>query len=608
MVIFSTRSYVNLWVLFYLFLEIRCSGVILRPELGENRHFIPVNYQWQVLKAQQLDVQVYSSSVKGEQFKVLTKPKKIKNIKGDGNCFFNAISYWITGAQHDGGLMRLLIVYSMKMSERFQTMLSEWERNLRVQEMLKYTTYAECHELFAAAEFLQTSLYVYSEDAWHFISKNGIGSEEILEPCIYMHHVNNNHYEVILDVDDEPRIIEKQQPPIKVVEESKVQIFTENDAETAKYFQYLYDLERDNCTDSNKLKAFKKLIKKSINKAKNKIHRQYNEYTENQEIENLQEELFITPPVSTKNDTEVFQDIKPPVSTKKDTEVVQKDQNETDEIIQDISKTVENTKNGNSLEDDARYARYLQDVYDNETQPVPRETEIIDTPKVTTEDANYARYLQDLYDEENVTLSSSNKTNIAEKPNAEKSTVDDASVAEIPTNIGKSYENYMPVTVEEVMDHNYVIEVTTDPMVNTRHFVPVTLQWQARKCMQFGLKLKKSVFNHDEPVKLLGNPTDRNAMPKNNNSLYHAISYWITGSSDYAKFLRKRINSKKDITDEYFEFFEIAQFLNTSIYLHSFGVWQFFSKDGINAVETVQSCLYLSSVDKVHFEVVTNVE
>ncbi|XP_050524614.1 uncharacterized protein LOC126896148 isoform X5 [Daktulosphaira vitifoliae] len=558
MVIFSTRSYVNLWVLFYLFLEIRCSGVILRPELGENRHFIPVNYQWQVLKAQQLDVQVYSSSVKGEQFKVLTKPKKIKNIKGDGNCFFNAISYWITGAQHDGGLMRLLIVYSMKMSERFQTMLSEWERNLRVQEMLKYTTYAECHELFAAAEFLQTSLYVYSEDAWHFISKNGIGSEEILEPCIYMHHVNNNHYEVILDVDDEPRIIEKQQPPIKVVEESKVQIFTENDAETAKYFQYLYDLERDNCTDSNKLKrskskreAFKKLIKKSINK---------------------------------------------------------KDQNETDEIIQDISKTVENTKNGNSLEDDARYARYLQDVYDNETQPVPRETEIIDTPKVTTEDANYARYLQDLYDEENVTLSSSNKTNIAEKPNAEKSTVDDASVAEIPTNIGKSYENYMPVTVEEVMDHNYVIEVTTDPMVNTRHFVPVTLQWQARKCMQFGLKLKKSVFNHDEPVKLLGNPTDRNAMPKNNNSLYHAISYWITGSSDYAKFLRKRINSKKDITDEYFEFFEIAQFLNTSIYLHSFGVWQFFSKDGINAVETVQSCLYLSSVDKVHFEVVTNVE
>ncbi|XP_050524624.1 uncharacterized protein LOC126896155 isoform X2 [Daktulosphaira vitifoliae] len=175
------------------------------------RYFIPVSYEWQLTKCYAFEIDYTQSCVEKECEKYLGKPKSIQSIPGDGNCFFNSISYWITGTAKHGKFFRKKIVKSMKTSERFNLLISAEEKlNKHIQKMLDSKEWADSPEIYAAAEFLNTSIYVYSQNGWNFISKDGVGAEELKEPCIYIHHVNNNHFEVITDVHDKDISEEKK--------------------------------------------------------------------------------------------------------------------------------------------------------------------------------------------------------------------------------------------------------------------------------------------------------------------------------------------------------------------------------------------------------------
>ncbi|XP_050524616.1 uncharacterized protein LOC126896149 isoform X2 [Daktulosphaira vitifoliae] len=495
--------------LIFLLFKVHCQEIVLRPHKGEKRFFMPVNHQWQILKSLHLNIDVQKKCIAGEPVKFLNKPKKIEPIRGDGNCFFNSLSQWITGAQDEGGLLRILIVYSMKMSPRFQTMLSKLEQEKHVQEMLEYTTYAEFHELFAAAEFLETSLYVYSENSWHYISKNGLGSHELLEPCIYLHHVNNNHYEVITDVFEYE---ENPDPPkTQVVRETQVSDYTNSIVNQIQNYSVEFNIDAKE--------------KYQINNRKGK-------------------DVYIEPQSTVKLNKN----------------------NRKGKSIQVESKTiVENTKN------------------DREGEVINNEKITIECKKDSDENELYVNKLQPI--------------------------IDHKKVDEKEKCLCTNFVNYNPVTIEEVFNQTYEFKDHQIDLSGSRYFIPVTHQWQFAKCYDFNFQLIKSVMGEDEEiVKFLGVPLKQKKMPKNDYSFYSALSYWISGSTIYAKKLQLHINAQmEDSNDPELRAFAAARLLKTSIYIHSNSDWQFFSKDGIYGEETIQTCLYISSSDGEYYKVVTNV-
>ena len=87
-------------------------------------------------------------------------------IVGDGNCFFRALAVLITGSQEDHVELRALITtYLSHNADQFSSYLKEHEsiiQYLKISKMDTLTVWATEIEIFAAAQMLQTSIYVYA--------------------------------------------------------------------------------------------------------------------------------------------------------------------------------------------------------------------------------------------------------------------------------------------------------------------------------------------------------------------------------------------------------------------------------------------------------------
>ncbi|XP_050429267.1 uncharacterized protein LOC126838681 isoform X2 [Adelges cooleyi] len=163
--------------------------------------FLPVTKEWQQDICTKLKFDFSNPCVQGEICKPLNIPSKTINIKGDGNCFFTALSLWITGSDKYKHALRSTLF--MRNSERISLMMDpKQELNEYLDTMAIDGQYANFYELYAAAEMLKTSIYVYSREEWQFISKDGVGGQEMVDGCLYMLHINNNHFEVVVDVED----------------------------------------------------------------------------------------------------------------------------------------------------------------------------------------------------------------------------------------------------------------------------------------------------------------------------------------------------------------------------------------------------------------------
>lgn len=77
--------------------------------LNKDRVFNPVSKSWQDLKCRQFNLPLTSYlNFKGTD-KSLGRPLKVKYIRGDGNCFYRSICYWITGSEEYHLVIRELI-------------------------------------------------------------------------------------------------------------------------------------------------------------------------------------------------------------------------------------------------------------------------------------------------------------------------------------------------------------------------------------------------------------------------------------------------------------------------------------------------------------------
>jgi len=66
-------------------------------------------------------------------------------------------------------------------------------------------TWATEAEIFATSLLLKTSIFIYSDYhcSWQLFGKDGTYKDGISpnENCLYISHVNRNHYQVITDVE-----------------------------------------------------------------------------------------------------------------------------------------------------------------------------------------------------------------------------------------------------------------------------------------------------------------------------------------------------------------------------------------------------------------------
>ncbi len=142
---------------------------------------------------------------------IISEPNGIHKIKGDGNCFFRAISYAISGTEVNHVQLRTDVGNHMLNScSKFQGFLRDGfdsvQDYIMRQRIFDVGTWATEVEIMAMAHMLQIYIYTYDDvyKKWYRFSAESIdGSENIDEMTrlgIYLNHANRVHYDIVLSV------------------------------------------------------------------------------------------------------------------------------------------------------------------------------------------------------------------------------------------------------------------------------------------------------------------------------------------------------------------------------------------------------------------------
>jgi hypothetical protein len=119
-------------------------------------------------------------------------PKKVKKIVGDGNCFFRAICFAITGDESQHANVRQLICDSMV---KFGIDGSD--------QMRKDGEWGGSNQIFATANWLGVEVFVWSEFGprltWH-VHKPKEGCFRDGWGAIYLDHSSGNHYNFVQSI------------------------------------------------------------------------------------------------------------------------------------------------------------------------------------------------------------------------------------------------------------------------------------------------------------------------------------------------------------------------------------------------------------------------
>ena len=93
---------------------------------------------------------------------VTTVPATTVGIRGDGNCFWRAISYMLTGAQSEQGKLRATVCDWIDNHQRAVQNLSNLNDYIEQSNMRSLGVYATEIEIFCMASLLNTSIWTDS--------------------------------------------------------------------------------------------------------------------------------------------------------------------------------------------------------------------------------------------------------------------------------------------------------------------------------------------------------------------------------------------------------------------------------------------------------------
>lgn len=137
----------------------------------------------------------------------ITVPMNCVQIEPDGNCFFRAISFCLTGKQDYHHTIRLAICnHLLENALLFRPFLRQGqnstESHISLSGMLIDGKWATEIEILALSHLLKTEIYTFSQNRWVTFSGQMVNSEENMAPLggIYLDNKNQNHYDVVTSV------------------------------------------------------------------------------------------------------------------------------------------------------------------------------------------------------------------------------------------------------------------------------------------------------------------------------------------------------------------------------------------------------------------------
>ncbi|XP_050522944.1 uncharacterized protein LOC126895283 isoform X2 [Daktulosphaira vitifoliae] len=170
------------------------------------KDFNPVDWEWQLNKASLLKInsKYIVNCVKNirtnEKLNGSNLDLNIIYIERDMHYFVKAISYWITGSVVFYQRIKSQLVKFLKQSENYLDYEFNKENIVlkRSDPSIYNVISVGVAELYAAAEMLKTSIYVFANEKWFFISKDGINGKITDEQCLYLENPYENHFNVIV--------------------------------------------------------------------------------------------------------------------------------------------------------------------------------------------------------------------------------------------------------------------------------------------------------------------------------------------------------------------------------------------------------------------------
>nr|XP_021334689.1 uncharacterized protein LOC110440049 [Danio rerio]XP_021334690.1 uncharacterized protein LOC110440049 [Danio rerio] len=137
----------------------------------------------------------------------MAEPCQTKSIVGDGNCFFRALTYAMTGNEVEHRKCRLSVVnYILQNEQKYNKFLrhghSSVPEYIAKSKMRFLGTWATELEIQAACDLIGADIFTYTREKWLKFSSSAVLSNRRanLKNGIYLKHVNNCHYEVVICV------------------------------------------------------------------------------------------------------------------------------------------------------------------------------------------------------------------------------------------------------------------------------------------------------------------------------------------------------------------------------------------------------------------------
>nr|XP_034320143.1 uncharacterized protein LOC117687529 [Crassostrea gigas] len=182
--------------------------MILSHEI-ERFMFLPLNEDVKRNLCEQLNVPlmcIENEHIPQVVEKELTSPATEKEIIGDGNCFFRAVSYSVSNSEDFHSSIRSAVCgHMMTNQELFKTFLRNGEgsieSHLSASLMRQEGTWATEVEILAMAHFLRVDIFTYSGGQW--LKFSGDMVTKCLNKrrgAIYLHHLHQNHYNVVISM------------------------------------------------------------------------------------------------------------------------------------------------------------------------------------------------------------------------------------------------------------------------------------------------------------------------------------------------------------------------------------------------------------------------
>ncbi|XP_061191659.1 uncharacterized protein LOC133199853 [Saccostrea echinata] len=137
----------------------------------------------------------------------ITVPMNTVLVDPDGNCFFRAISFCLTGKEDFHHTIRLAVCHHLMENDLLFTPFlrpgeNSVENHISLSSMCMDGRWATELEILALSHLLKTEIHTYSENKWVTFSGLMVNPEENMASLggIYLDHKNQNHYNVVTSV------------------------------------------------------------------------------------------------------------------------------------------------------------------------------------------------------------------------------------------------------------------------------------------------------------------------------------------------------------------------------------------------------------------------